>query len=108
MQREPRKALPAAEAKEDGAAPPALVWSGGTVAPWRAEHAGPFFDLWRRALANVPQTVPKDRAQFDKFLASAEFDAEASAVALGPDGAILGGVLALRYPAFEDDAVASQ
>jgi len=102
-QREPRKNPPVPETKVEASAPPAVVWTGGTVAAWRAEHAGPFLELWNRACAGLPQAGSKERAQFDKFLAAPEFDVESSAVALAPDGSVRGGVLVLRYPSFEDD-----
>lgn len=78
-------------------------WSGGTLTPWKSEHAAAFRELWNRACAEIPQAAPKEEAAFEKFLRSAEFDAESSAVAVAADGSLAGAVLALRQPAFEDD-----
>ncbi|MBI3828236.1 MAG: GNAT family N-acetyltransferase [Planctomycetes bacterium] len=78
-------------------------WSGGSIVPWKREHAAAFRELWNRVCAEIPQAAPKEEAQFEKFLRSAEFDAESSAVAVAADGSLAGAALALRQPAFEDD-----
>ena len=102
-QREPRIHPDVPETKAEASAPPTAVWTGGTVTAWRAEHAGPCFELWKQACEGLPSIGPLVREHFDTFLSAPEFDAESSAVAVTPDGAVRGGVLVLRYPAFEND-----
>ena len=75
----------------------------GTLAPWLPEHARPFFELWSRMPETQGRGWTREWEEFEKFLAAREFDAEASAVALSSDGKLLGAVLALRQPAFEEE-----
>lgn len=104
----PRQAKPPVPPTESGARPAVAAplqgtWPGGSVVPWKAEHAAAFRELWNRACADIPQAALKDEAQFEKFLRAPEFDGESSAVALDAQGGLVGAILALRQPAFEDD-----
>ncbi len=80
-----------------------LKFDWGEVAPWSAAHGQGFCDLWNSSCQNLYGAFPKAWEKFEKFFSSPEFDTEASAVALSSQGQLLGAILALRQPAFEDD-----
>ncbi|MCZ7647867.1 MAG: GNAT family N-acetyltransferase [Planctomycetota bacterium] len=75
----------------------------GRIEPWSSSNARPLGELWNRACAGLYQACPKEWASFEKFFGAEEFDASGSVAAVDAHGRLLGAVLALRQPAFEDE-----
>lgn len=75
----------------------------GSVAPWSVEHEAAFTQLWLRTVQRRDGGWPGSEAAFRKVFSSRELDSEASAVALSPEGRLLGALLALRQPVMEDE-----
>lgn len=85
----------------------------GRLAPWSAEGARAFWEVWRVSSPAVKQPLspvlrtlsgPMEAGGFEVLLAAPEFDAESSAVALLPDGKCLGGLVAMRPASLETES----
>ena len=85
------------------AAPESGTEAWGSLAPWSAEHEASVTGLWMRTIKRREGGWPSSEEAFERFFASRDFDAEASAVALSRDGRFLGAVLALRQRPMEDE-----
>jgi ribosomal protein S18 acetylase RimI-like enzyme len=87
------------------AAPADISWqpqSWGTLAPWTPDLARPCADFWLRVVSARGPGWPREGSDFEKLFSAREFDGEAGAVARAADGSLIGLLLALRQPSFEE------